>query len=70
MIGPSLLNVANNRHNLNKCQHKWREIRPKLDRFKICFGRVLTGHLSHDDRMEIAKIEWRHDGNPEFKRVP
>ncbi|MFS8019395.1 hypothetical protein Hanom_Chr15g01403301 [Helianthus anomalus] len=49
--------VGNNRHNLNVCQHKWRELKPKLDRFKICFDRVLTGDLSHGDQMGIAKIE-------------
>ncbi|KAJ0826463.1 hypothetical protein HanRHA438_Chr17g0814571 [Helianthus annuus] len=26
-------NVRHDRHNLNACQHKWRELRPKLDRF-------------------------------------
>ncbi|MFS7922962.1 hypothetical protein Hanom_Chr03g00255221 [Helianthus anomalus] len=62
--------VGNARHNLNTCQHKWRELKPKLDRFKFCFDRVPVGDLSHGDRMKIAKIEWRHDGNPEFKWVP
>ncbi|MFS8024856.1 hypothetical protein Hanom_Chr16g01468231 [Helianthus anomalus] len=65
--------VGNNHQNLKACQHKWRELKPKLDRFKICFDRVPAGDLSHADQKEIAtieKIEWRHDGNPEFKWVP
>ncbi|MFS8008025.1 hypothetical protein Hanom_Chr14g01267851 [Helianthus anomalus] len=53
--------VGNNRPNLNACQHKWRELRPKLDRFKIIFYRISAGDLSHDDRMEIAKIECRQE---------
>ncbi|MFS7945214.1 hypothetical protein Hanom_Chr06g00521541 [Helianthus anomalus] len=55
---------------LNVCQHKWRELKSKLDQFKICLDRVPVGDLTHDDRVEIAKIEWRHDGNSEFKWVP
>ncbi|KAJ0937799.1 hypothetical protein HanRHA438_Chr03g0146001 [Helianthus annuus] len=62
--------VSNTRHNLNACQHKWRELKPKLDWFKVCFNRVPTGDLSHEDRMEIAKIDWRHDGNPKYKWIP
>ncbi|MFS7954662.1 hypothetical protein Hanom_Chr07g00633171 [Helianthus anomalus] len=62
--------VGNARHNLNVCQRKWRELNPKPDRFKVCFDRVPVGDLSHDDRVEIAKIEWRHDRNSEFKWVP
>ncbi|MFS7954790.1 hypothetical protein Hanom_Chr07g00634711 [Helianthus anomalus] len=41
--------VGNNRHNLNACQHKWRELIPKLDRFKVCFDHVFVGDLSHND---------------------
>ncbi|MFS7997217.1 hypothetical protein Hanom_Chr12g01139081 [Helianthus anomalus] len=52
--------IGNNR--LNACQHKWRELTPKLGRFKVCFDRVPTGDLSHDDQMEIAKIEWGTTG--------
>ncbi|MFS7995746.1 hypothetical protein Hanom_Chr12g01121601 [Helianthus anomalus] len=33
-------NVGNDRHNLNACQHKWRELRPKLDRFKAYYDSV------------------------------
>ncbi|MFS7973943.1 hypothetical protein Hanom_Chr09g00862631 [Helianthus anomalus] len=61
--------VGNNHNNLNACQHKWHELRLKQDRFNICFDRVPARNLSHDNRMEIAKIEWRYDGNPEFKWV-
>ncbi|MFS8021343.1 hypothetical protein Hanom_Chr16g01426301 [Helianthus anomalus] len=62
--------VGNARHNLNTCQYKWRVLKPKADRFKVCFDRVPAGDLTHDDRVEIAKFEWRHDGNSEFKWVP
>ncbi|KAJ0870245.1 hypothetical protein HanRHA438_Chr11g0498201 [Helianthus annuus] len=62
--------VGNARHNLNAFQHKWRELKPHLDRFKACFDRVPADDLSYDDRVEIAKIEYRHDGNPEFCWVP
>ncbi|MFS7921083.1 hypothetical protein Hanom_Chr03g00232511 [Helianthus anomalus] len=58
--------VGNTRHNLNACQHKWCELKPKLVWFKFCFDRVPAGDLSHDDRMEIVKIVWRHNENPEF----
>ncbi|MFS8034109.1 hypothetical protein Hanom_Chr17g01577341 [Helianthus anomalus] len=62
--------VGNARHNLNACQHKWRELKQKLDLFKVCFDRVPTIDLTHDDRVEIAKIEYRHDENSNFKWVP
>ncbi|KAJ0566209.1 hypothetical protein HanIR_Chr06g0271231 [Helianthus annuus] len=62
--------VGNARHNLNACQHKRRELKPHLDRFKACFDRVPAGYLSYDGQVEIAKIEYRHDGNPEFRAVP
>ncbi|MFS7912959.1 hypothetical protein Hanom_Chr02g00136051 [Helianthus anomalus] len=48
----------------NACQHKWRELKPHLDQFKACFDRVPVGDLSYEDRVEFAKIENRHDGNP------
>ncbi|MFS8030017.1 hypothetical protein Hanom_Chr17g01529161 [Helianthus anomalus] len=41
-------NVRHDRHNLNTCQHKWRELRPKLDRFKAYYETVPSGDLSHD----------------------
>ncbi|MFS8027029.1 hypothetical protein Hanom_Chr16g01493841 [Helianthus anomalus] len=41
-----------------------------MDRFKVCFDRVPAGDLTHDDRVEIAKIEYRHDGNTDFRWVP
>ncbi|KAJ0909955.1 hypothetical protein HanRHA438_Chr07g0327091 [Helianthus annuus] len=41
--------VGNTRHNLNACQHKWRELKPHLDRFKAYFDRVPVGDLSYDD---------------------
>ncbi|MFS7993319.1 hypothetical protein Hanom_Chr12g01092641 [Helianthus anomalus] len=44
--------VGNARHNLNTCQHKWRELKLHLDRFKACFDRVPAGDLSYDDRVE------------------
>ncbi|MFS7896317.1 hypothetical protein Hanom_Chr00s004470g01722781 [Helianthus anomalus] len=49
--------VRNARHNLNACQHKWRELKLKLDRFKVCFERVPAGYLTHDDRVE-ARLEF------------
>ncbi|MFS8015792.1 hypothetical protein Hanom_Chr15g01360861 [Helianthus anomalus] len=51
--------VENLRHNLNVGQHKWQELKPHMDRFKACFDRVSAGDLSHDDQVEIAKIEYR-----------
>ncbi|MFS7944554.1 hypothetical protein Hanom_Chr06g00513541 [Helianthus anomalus] len=62
--------VGNTCHDLNACQHKWRELKPKLDRFKVCFNRVPAGNLTHDNRVEIAKIEYKHNGNTDFKWVP
>ncbi|MFS7986069.1 hypothetical protein Hanom_Chr11g01006091 [Helianthus anomalus] len=59
--------VGNTRHNLNACPHKWRQLKPKLDRFKVCFDHILAGDLTHDDRVEIAKIKYKHDGNTDFK---
>ncbi|MFS7937267.1 hypothetical protein Hanom_Chr05g00425601 [Helianthus anomalus] len=47
--------LGNARHNLNVCQHKWRELKPKLDRFNVCFDRVPTGDLSHDDQVEARR---------------
>ncbi|MFS7897783.1 hypothetical protein Hanom_Chr00s011970g01748481 [Helianthus anomalus] len=41
--------VANTRHNLNACQHKWCELKPKLDRFKTCLYRVPADDLTNDD---------------------
>ncbi|MFS8008898.1 hypothetical protein Hanom_Chr14g01278311 [Helianthus anomalus] len=61
--------VGNTRHNLNVCQHKWRELKPKLNRFKVCFNRVPAGDLIHDDRVEILKIEYMHVGNTDFNWV-
>ncbi|MFS7906842.1 hypothetical protein Hanom_Chr01g00063971 [Helianthus anomalus] len=58
--------VGNASHNLNACQHKWGDLKPKLDRFKVCFDRVPRGDLTHDDRLEIAKIKYRHDRNLYF----
>ncbi|KAJ0940096.1 hypothetical protein HanRHA438_Chr02g0079471 [Helianthus annuus] len=62
--------IGNTRNNLNACQHKWRELKPKLDRFKVCFDLDPAVDLTHDDRVEITKTEWRHDGKSEFKWVP
>ncbi|MFS8026218.1 hypothetical protein Hanom_Chr16g01484271 [Helianthus anomalus] len=47
-------NVGNDRHNLNACQHKWRELRPKLDRFKAYYEVVPSIEISHEDR-----VRWR-----------
>ncbi|MFS7970687.1 hypothetical protein Hanom_Chr09g00823871 [Helianthus anomalus] len=52
-------NVGNDRHNLNACQHKWRELRPKLDRFKAYYEVVPSGELSHGDQVAVANIEFR-----------
>ncbi|MFS7893717.1 hypothetical protein Hanom_Chr00s001105g01673911 [Helianthus anomalus] len=52
-------NVEHDRHNLNACQHKWRELRPKLDRFKAYYESVPSGELSHEDRVAVANIEFR-----------
>ncbi|MFS7972966.1 hypothetical protein Hanom_Chr09g00851041 [Helianthus anomalus] len=62
--------VGKARHNSNVCQHKWRELKTKLDWFKVCFERVPASDFTHNDRVEIEKIEGRHDGNSEFKWVP
>ncbi|MFS7916979.1 hypothetical protein Hanom_Chr03g00183661 [Helianthus anomalus] len=39
--------VGNTLHNLNACQHKWHEFKPRLDRLKVCFDRVPAGDLTH-----------------------
>ncbi|MFS8011159.1 hypothetical protein Hanom_Chr14g01305621 [Helianthus anomalus] len=52
-------NVGNDRHNLNVCQHKWRELRPKLNRFKAYYEAVPSGEISHEDRVAVANIEFR-----------
>ncbi|XP_035834138.1 ATP-dependent DNA helicase SRS2-like protein At4g25120 [Helianthus annuus] len=52
-------NVGNDWHNLNACQHKWRELRPKLDRFKAYYNSVSGGDISHEERMAVANIEFR-----------
>ncbi|MFS7910275.1 hypothetical protein Hanom_Chr02g00104381 [Helianthus anomalus] len=61
--------VDNARHNLNACQHKWRDLKPKLDRFKRYYNRVPAAGLSHDDRVYIARVEFRHEENTDFKLV-
>ncbi|MFS8018260.1 hypothetical protein Hanom_Chr15g01390001 [Helianthus anomalus] len=48
--------VGNTRHNLNVCQHKWHELKPRLDRFEVCFDRVSADDLTYDDQVEITKI--------------
>ncbi|MFS8027017.1 hypothetical protein Hanom_Chr16g01493521 [Helianthus anomalus] len=34
--------------------------------FRVCFDHVPVGDLTHDDRVEIANIEYRHNGNADF----
>ncbi|MFS7990601.1 hypothetical protein Hanom_Chr11g01060731 [Helianthus anomalus] len=41
--------VGNTRYNLNACQHKVRELKPRLDKFKVCFDRVRAGDLTYDN---------------------
>ena len=49
-------NVGNDRHNLNACQHKWHELRPKLDRFKTYYDSVPCGDISHEEWVAVANI--------------
>ncbi|MFS7943211.1 hypothetical protein Hanom_Chr06g00497581 [Helianthus anomalus] len=62
-------NVGNDRHNLNACQHKWRELRPKLERFKAYHDAVPGGELSHEDRVAKANIEFRVKENKAFDKI-
>ncbi|MFS7990729.1 hypothetical protein Hanom_Chr11g01062331 [Helianthus anomalus] len=41
-------NVGTRVYNLNACQHKWRELKQRLDRFKVCFDCVPAGDLTYD----------------------
>ena len=63
------LNVGNDRHNMNACQHKWRELRPKLDRFKAYYEAVPGGELSHEDRVAVANIEFRGKEKKAFDKI-
>ncbi|KAJ0870701.1 hypothetical protein HanRHA438_Chr11g0503371 [Helianthus annuus] len=63
------LNVGNDRHNMNACQHKWRELRPKLDRFKAYYEAVPGGELSHEDRVAVANIEFRGKEKKAFDKM-
>ncbi|MFS8028809.1 hypothetical protein Hanom_Chr16g01514821 [Helianthus anomalus] len=62
-------NVGNDRHNLNACKHKWRELRPKLDRFKAYYEAVPSGELSHEDRVAVANIEFRGKERKAFDKI-
>ncbi|MFS8031302.1 hypothetical protein Hanom_Chr17g01544261 [Helianthus anomalus] len=62
-------NVGNDRHNLNACQHKWRGLRPKLERFKAYYEAVPGGELSHKDRVTVANIEFRDKENKAFNKI-
>ncbi|KAJ0587731.1 hypothetical protein HanIR_Chr04g0166531 [Helianthus annuus] len=62
-------NVGNDRHNLNACQHKWRELRPKLDRFKAYYEAVPSGDLSHEDQVAVANIEFRGKERKAFDKI-
>ncbi|KAM0063739.1 hypothetical protein Hdeb2414_s0003g00094481 [Helianthus debilis subsp. tardiflorus] len=62
-------NMRNDRHNLNACQHKWRELRPKLDRFKAYYDSVPGGDISHEDRVAVANIEFRGKERKPFDKL-
>ncbi|MFS7908959.1 hypothetical protein Hanom_Chr01g00089221 [Helianthus anomalus] len=62
-------NIGHGRHNLNVCQHKWRELRPKLDRFKGYYEAVPSGDLSHEDRAAVANIEFQGKERKAFDKL-
>ncbi|MFS8026363.1 hypothetical protein Hanom_Chr16g01485881 [Helianthus anomalus] len=62
-------NVGHDQHNLNACQHKWRELLPKLDRFKAYYEVVPSGELSHEDRVVVANIEFRGKERNPFDKL-
>ncbi|MFS8026228.1 hypothetical protein Hanom_Chr16g01484381 [Helianthus anomalus] len=61
--------VGNDRHNLNACQYKWRELRTKLDRFKAYYEAVPSGEISHEDRVAVANIEFRGKERKPFDKL-
>ncbi|MFS7930413.1 hypothetical protein Hanom_Chr04g00344041 [Helianthus anomalus] len=60
---------ASYRHNLNVCQHKWNELRPKLDRFKAYYNSVPGGDISHEDRVAVANIEFQGKERKPFDKL-
>ena len=62
-------NVRHDSHNLNACQHKWRELRPKLERFKAYYEAVPSGELSHEDGVAVANIEFRGKERKAFDKI-
>ncbi|MFS7984613.1 hypothetical protein Hanom_Chr11g00988531 [Helianthus anomalus] len=62
-------NIGHDRHNLNACQHKWRELWPKLDHFKAYYEAVSSCELSHEDRVAVANIEFRGKKRKAFDKI-
>ena len=49
--------------------HKWRELHPKLERFKAYYEAVSGGELSHEDRVAVANIEFRGKEKKAFDKM-
>ncbi|MFS7904317.1 hypothetical protein Hanom_Chr01g00034661 [Helianthus anomalus] len=62
-------NVGNDWHNLNACQHKWHELRPKLDRFKTYYDSVPCNDISHEDWVAVANIQFRGKKRKSFDKL-